>query len=970
MKESGVGNQRTGPASQDVVGGAESSTAGSLPPGGVVWLLKHASCDERNAAIELLEARFEEMSDGHPDHTEILIQLANLLIFQAFASDRSLPRLDRLRHRLSTAITRPGANEQQNALAHCLLGMADGLKGLFEPNARLLESAIERLQRAADITRSHLRIRGLTRIGLICLLHLRYVQQGEREYLDTAVSYARELAGYSSKDTVVQFMLIFAEYLLILAPVGRNPDQVDEELLDRTITALEALLTRVTDSQDELRISMLGSLQSLRVARASFGGVVRDSHELTEASDRSVELARAIPRSNPHYPAELAAAGNARIGQGLLGRNAPIMTEGIDLLAEAYAAATHLPELRRRMLLMLGLGLRLRYDITMSRDDLNGAISYLEEARRTTEEELGGSDLGATLHLLAFGFYERNDANLRDRSRAVEIGLSSLRERSARVMLQNTADHALDAAMDAAGEPASVARWCIAAENLEAAVEALERGRGMVLHAASISTTVSTLLRETGHENLATEWEKALTEAENTGPSSRDALPDVTSFLRAPAGAGPRRGPPPEVRIPSDLRYRLLQALTGTGLDRMLAPPPVAHIAEALRMAGARALVYLLPQEETHSVLRDENDGGFALVVDADDGIRQLPLPLLTIATDSPAARFAKAQHDLYGVPDPAVDARSCWENALGEVCGWAWTAAMEQVLGLIVDEPGPPARVVLVPVGDAGQVPWHAARRTVGAGDLRYACQDAIISYAASARQFTEACRRPHRPWHSAPALVLVPDSGLPKAATEIQEIYRRHYSNGVLLGGTDTESPPATPRNVRHLLPRRDSAGASLLHLGCHAQPAPHPVDGRFLLQGNEPLSMRDILNQARARPRDEAGGLVILAACGSDLAERSHDEALTLATSLLAAGAAGAVGSRWPVEDLPTMGFMYMFHHYLNSGYGSPATALRAAQLWMLNPDRPPPPGLTPSLAGRLRRIDLAMPGRWAAFTYQGQ
>src|SRR6185369_5016731 len=99
--------------------------------------------------------------------------------------------------------------------------------------------------------------------------------------------------------------------------------------------------------------------------------------------------------------------------------------------------------------------------------------------------------------------------------------------------------------------------------------------------------------------------------------------------------------------------------------------------------------------------------------------------------------------------------------------------------------------------------------------------------------------------------------------------------------------------------------------------------PVDSYLELSGNR-LRVRDILEQARLRPMDAAGGLIVLAACASDLTGHAHDEALTLATAFLAAGATGVVGARWEVDDIPTAIFMIMFHHYLNSGYPDPATA----------------------------------------------
>jgi CHAT domain-containing protein len=94
------------------------------------------------------------------------------------------------------------------------------------------------------------------------------------------------------------------------------------------------------------------------------------------------------------------------------------------------------------------------------------------------------------------------------------------------------------------------------------------------------------------------------------------------------------------------------------------------------------------------------------------------------------------------------------------------------------------------------------------------------------------------------------------------------------------------------------------------------------------------------------------------------------LTLATAFLAAGAVGVVGARWEVADLPTAIFMIMFHHHLNSGYPDPATALRAAQLWMLDPGHRLPAGVDERLAHEESLLDLAEADMWAAFTYQGR
>jgi CHAT domain-containing protein len=278
------------------------------------------------------------------------------------------------------------------------------------------------------------------------------------------------------------------------------------------------------------------------------------------------------------------------------------------------------------------------------------------------------------------------------------------------------------------------------------------------------------------------------------------------------------------------------------------------------------------------------------------------------------------------------------------------------------------PVRLILVPVGELGMVPWHAARRRLLGGKLRHACEDAVLSYASSARQFIDTSRRRKPAWTSAPAVVRV-SAGLPFAAEEAREIRRHFYPDGVHLGTRQDGAGRATAARVRDLLPSKRSAGASLLHLSCHAALVNPPIDSFLQLAGSR-LYVRDMLEQARNRPVDAEGGLVVLAACASDLTGDAYDEALTLATAFLAAGSIGVVGAKWAVGDVPTALFMVMFHHYLNNGYNDPATALRATQRWMLDERRKLPKGIGHQLTDELTQIDPAEPANWAAFTYQGQ
>ena len=126
----------------------------------------------------------------------------------------------------------------------------------------------------------------------------------------------------------------------------------------------------------------------------------------------------------------------------------------------------------------------------------------------------------------------------------------------------------------------------------------------------------------------------------------------------------------------------------------------------------------------------------------------------------------------------------------------------------------------------------------------------------------------------------------------------------------------------------------------------------------------------------PPANGGGLIVLASCLTDVTEADYDEALSLAAAFLAAGGVGVVAARWSVPDAETALFMAAFHRFLNGKYEDPARALRAAQLWMLDPDREVPASWPQELRdevgqdGRPDGPSLLGTEAWAGFTYQGR
>ncbi|MGH3374685.1 MAG: CHAT domain-containing protein [Actinoallomurus sp.] len=955
------------PALQGMLGELTDLTSGTSDIGG------SASLEDLEATVDRLECALRELPDDHPARAPLRTQLTAALL-RCEVSEPSATRMKRARELLDEAIARPGPDPAGDATSHCLLAIADGIQSIANgADAERVDDSITRLKRAADLLPSGHRLRADIATLLVHHLGLRHLQGGELEFLDAADHYARMVAEeLDADDSPAEELRVMTQYQRVLLQALRDKSRLESGRLDDTLAELNRLARRIPEGH-WLRQMMETGVNIVAGTRALAGpdgpdhaGIVADPARFATALDPIVRTTPSVSPGNPLHPVQVGQTGYLTALQGLMRRDLKRLDAGQAMLAGAYENAS-MPAVRTWLLSMLGMGLMMRYLVTRGRDDLDRAIERLEEAREAT----GTGDampLPLLLSTLAGAYRERGCARRDDGRRMGEAGIASLRARAWDVMLQSSADRAFATAVAGEGHAAEMGRWCVADGIPGTAIEAFELGRAMVLHAATTDVGLPVLLRENGHGDLASEWETAMarndpapwnTATGTAAPSSGAGFAELLESI-------------PTAQLPSDLRHRVMKAIRGTETEqRLFTPATPDEIAAALGEAAARALVYLVP--------RYEGEGGLAVVVGTDGRIERIPLPRLTLGPRSRVATFLQAQRACRQAEPDSPERRRAhrrWRYALGDLCDWAWPAVMEPILGAVAGMPGRrPMRVIVVAIGELGVIPWHAARRPAADGSPRYACQDAVISYSASARQFIEARRYGHRPWASAAALVRVRGGDLYWASKEIEQIHRRHYPDGKLFDNgrrraAAGRSGPATAESVRGLLPGPRAAGASLVHLGCHAESAPRPVDSHLLLDGSETLGMSEILRQARARPAGTPGGLIVLAACGSDLSNRDHDEALTLASAFLAAGAAGVVGARWSVDDLPTALFMTLFHHYLNAAHDDPAIALRATQLWMLDPGRSVPADLASGLAEEMSTVNPAEPEFWAAFTYQGQ
>ncbi|GAA2244673.1 hypothetical protein GCM10010430_28140 [Kitasatospora cystarginea] len=734
---------------------------------------------------------------------------------------------------------------------------------------------------------------------------------------------------------------------------------------DRCIATL-AEVYRELNPEDPSRGEVWTMLENSRVARDHLARAIgAPLSRRPPGGPTTAELRRQAARlPRDRHAWVLGDAGLARTGEGSEKSDPRILDEGMALLQEALSLSVEGSDDWLRYAACLGGARCAKAGERLDRPGMEPGIGLLERAARLA----GGPEhrLWASISLtLGRALRFRADPARDDRRRGRRLGLDALRGYSWAALLQSGTEHAAQAAAEATTTALEAAAWCLEDGVPEEAVQALDACRGLVLHAATTSQSVPEMLAAAGRTDLAREWRAA---ADASAASAATAT-----------GAG--GGAEPGAGVPSELRRRVLTALTGPehgGADqggaapaRLLDPPTPAEIGTALRTLRADALVYLMPASDDH--------GGAAVLVTADGGVHSLPLPLLK-EDAGPLREYGPGGPTARDL-GPAPSAGS-WQagppplrRRLDRLCSWAWYAAVKPLLELLVPPPGRtrPPSLILIPMGALGVVPWHAAWwEPVAPGVRRYAVERAEISYAASARLLCDVAARPPVPHTGSALIVGNPTGDLRYAGEEADAVQRAFYPQGSYLGrrGAGEADGAGTPAEVLGWLRGAGDQGRSggVLHLACHAAVAANQRHSSYLSFNGGELAAEE-LTEAAGR-RDARLELVVLAACRSHVSGRGHNEAYSLATAFLVAGARSVIGSLWPVPDDATSVLMFMTHHYLRREQEPPGRALRRAQLWMLDPVRRLPPGMPPALAARAGEVEPDDLSAWAGFTHLGQ
>lgn len=256
----------------------------------------------------------------------------------------------------------------------------------------------------------------------------------------------------------------------------------------------------------------------------------------------------------------------------------------------------------------------------------------------------------------------------------------------------------------------------------------------------------------------------------------------------------------------------------------------------------------------------------------------------------------------------------------------WTYRFVMEPILRHL----GYPSKLCLVATGPLGLVPLHAGWTPdpKALGGRKYVDETTAVSYAPSSRALVQAQAQANAASRDDVLLVSDPqtEGAQPLPWSRREAVHVLSTIRG--RGGTaeHLEGPNASMRNVEGQLRR-----AEILHFAGHglAQPL-SPMQSRLLLAGPDSLPVSRLL---------EAPGqlghvrLAVLSACATaQTGTRLLNETVGLPSALMAAGAAGVIGSFWPIHDRATVMLVAKFYELWYRRNESPACALADAMRWL--------------------------------------
>ena len=495
----------------------------------------------------------------------------------------NIEHLDQAISLLELITSQSSGDAATDAMTHGTLGAMLAQRAGFTGGDDDLDHGISRMRESYEMAPPGHAYRAAAAVNLGSALVTRFIAAGQAEDLDAARFYL-DTAAELSNEAGEEMRALMADVSVSVA-ANRGMQRALEGLhgdpaaLDDAVVALETALAMVPAGHPHRsRIQCdLGFVLALR--RLSGRAEATDAHEAV----RHLMAALAdFGEGNLMRPIALLQASGALLGVAVAAGDGQLIRNAIAFATRALGEADSRFGGRLRFVSLLGVAAVALHQRTGDPADLDTAIGWLEKGRLQLATTPTHPQLANCLINLARAYHARRDAAL-----AVETGLAALRARARNLLLQSGTERSLRFARLAVREAGEVASWCLAEGRPEPAVEALELGRGLILHSATSATTLPELLIETGRPDLAAAWRESAASDYEMPWETASPGPEYLATLQFGASS---------LDAPDDVRARVFAALADSPAEqRLLSPPTVTEIASALTETGADVLAYLLP---------------------------------------------------------------------------------------------------------------------------------------------------------------------------------------------------------------------------------------------------------------------------------------------------------------------------------------------------------------------------------------
>jgi CHAT domain-containing protein len=265
----------------------------------------------------------------------------------------------------------------------------------------------------------------------------------------------------------------------------------------------------------------------------------------------------------------------------------------------------------------------------------------------------------------------------------------------------------------------------------------------------------------------------------------------------------------------------------------------------------------------------------------------------------------------------------SHWEATYDRFANWFWRVTIAPLLDHIGYGRRP---ITVVPIGRLIGAPWTSAwtRSDDARSGRRYLPDRLDIRFAPNARVLSRERQAVQREELN---LLAVTASG----ASGTQPLKYGNAELAAAMSGIAATKALTQESATREAI-MGEIRGRTAIHICCHGSAdALQPLDSFLLVGSDERITMRDLLSV-----RLDGMEMVMLSACETGVhGDLLPDEAMGLASAILAAGSRACIAASWPIPDLATAMLAYRFHYEWRHAKFDPGAALIRSQLWLREP-----------------------------------